>query len=60
MSTLRRKRCPTCGEMMEAYETFWSCDSCGEFVKKRYYEKIEEQNQRWLERMFGDDDDDDY
>ena len=28
---LRRKKCPTCGEMMEAHETFWDCENCGEF-----------------------------
>lgn len=58
MSTLRRKRCPSCGQMMEAYETFWSCENCGETIMKRYYEKTEEQNRNWLKKMFDDEDED--
>ena len=34
MGTLRRKKCPSCGDMMEAYETFWDCENCGEFIVK--------------------------
>ena len=46
--------------MMDACETFWSCDNCGEFIVKKSIEEAEEKNQRWLKRTFGDDYEDDY
>ena len=60
MSSLRRKKCPNCGEMMETYDTFWDCENCGEFIVKKSIEKAEEQNRNWIKRMFGEDYEDDY
>lgn len=60
MNTLRRKKCPNCGEMMTAHETFWYCESCGEFIVKRSVEKAEEQNRNWIKRFFGEDYEDEY
>ena len=44
MSTFRRKKCPTCGEMMNATETFWTCENCGEFKQRGYSGTAQE---RW-------------
>ena len=55
MSALRRKKCPSCGKMMNAHETFWDCDNCGEFVVRRSIEKAAEQNRNWIKRMFGEE-----
>lgn len=45
---------------MNAYETFWDCDNCGEFIVKQSIEKAEEQNRNWINRTFGEDYEDDY
>ncbi|MBQ9958993.1 MAG: hypothetical protein IJP01_01430 [Oscillospiraceae bacterium] len=46
--------------MMEAHETFWDCENCGEFIVKRSIEEAEEKNKNWIKRMFGEDYEDDY
>lgn len=49
-------KCPECGAKLNNYETFWDCPECGYFKEKTKYAKLEEQNERFLNKFLGDDD----
>lgn len=49
-------KCPDCGAKLTNYDTFWDCPECGYFKVKVKYEKLEAQNERFLKKLFGDDD----
>ena len=48
------KKCPQCGAKMDKYDTFWDCPECGEMVMNPYYERLERQNEQWIEKNLSD------
>ena len=49
-------KCPECGAKLDSTETFWDCPECGYFKVKSKYARLEAANERFLKKLFSNDD----
>ena len=49
-------KCPECGAKLDSTETFWDCPECGYFKVKSKYARLEAANERFLKKLFRNDD----
>ena len=49
-------KCPECGAKLDSTETFWDCPECGYFKVTSKYTRLEAANERFLKKLFSNDD----